>query len=127
MRITSGHQALGMFVNDQIFRSSSRLTQLSADLDRAVPDFDTLRLRLADMLRTTEQHLNSQLQITRQRTEGTRLRWESLNPADTLRRGYAVVERRDSGAAVTNADDVAANDVVKIRVSHGSFDATVID
>jgi exonuclease VII large subunit len=118
---------MGIYVNDQIFRPANRLAQLSTDLDRTVPDFDTLRLRLDDMLLATEKHLNSQLQITQQRTDGTRLRLESLNPADTLRRGYAIVERRDTGAAVTDADDVASGDIVKIRVSHGSFDATVID
>jgi exodeoxyribonuclease VII large subunit len=127
MRIASSHQALGMFINDQIFRSAQRLSQLSNDLDRTIPDFDTLRLRLDDMLRTAESQLDNQLEMTRQRTEGTRLRLQSLNPADTMRRGYAIVERKDSGTAVTDADDVAANDVVRVQVSHGSFDATVID
>jgi exodeoxyribonuclease VII large subunit len=127
MRVASGHGALGMFINDQIFRSAQRLSQLSNDLDRTIPDFDTLRLRLDDMLRTAESQLDNQLEMTRQRTEGTRLRLQSLNPADTLRRGYAIVERKDSGTAVTDADDVAANDVVRVQVSHGSFDATVID
>ena len=82
---------------------------------------------LDDMLRAAESHLDSQLQLTRERVEGTRLRLESLNPADTLRRGYAIVERKDSGAAVTDADDVAPDDVVSVRVSRGSFDATVVD
>jgi exodeoxyribonuclease VII large subunit len=127
MRVASGHQAMGMFIDSQIFRSAQNLDQLKTDLDRAVPDFDTLRLRLDDMLRTTESQLDNQLEMTRQRTEGPRLRLQSLNPADTLRRGYAIVERKDSGAAVTDADDVAANDVVRVQVSRGSFDATVID
>jgi exonuclease VII large subunit len=118
---------MGMFIDSQIFRSAQNLDQLKTDLDRAVPDFDTLRLRLDDMLRTTESQLDNQLEMTRQRTEGPRLRLQSLNPADTLRRGYAIVERKDSGAAVTDADDVAANDVVRVQVSRGSFDATVID
>ena len=127
VRVASGYQALGMFVTDQISRSAQTLNQLKTDLDRTMPDFDTHRMRLDDMLRTAEAHLDSHLNITRERVEGTRLRLESLNPADTLRRGYAIVERRDSGAAVTDADDVAPDDVVRVRVSRGSFDASVID
>ena len=127
LRIASGHQTMGMFVIDQLSRSARTVAQLTIDLDRAVPDFDTLRLRLDDILRTAETHLNSQLRITRQRAEGTRLRLESLNPADTLRRGYAIVERRDSGAAITGADQVSSGDVIRVQVSRGDFDATVID
>ena len=127
IRLASSYQALGMFFTDQISRSAKTLNQLKTDLDRAVPDFDTHRMRLDDMLRTAEAHLDSHLNIIHERVEGTRLRLESLNPADTLRRGYAIVERRDSGAAVTDADDVAPDDVVRVRVSRGSFDASVID
>jgi exodeoxyribonuclease VII large subunit len=127
MRVASGHQAMGMFIDDRISRSTQTLNQLRTDLERSTPDFVTLRMRLDDMLRAAESHLDSQLQLTRERVEGTRLRLESLNPADTLRRGYAIVERKDSGAAVTDADDVAPDDVVSVRVSRGSFDATVVD
>ena len=125
--MASGYQTLGMFLTDQISRSAKTLNQLKTDLDRAVPDFDTHRMRLDDMLRTAEAHLDSNLNIIHERVEGTRLRLESLNPADTLRRGYAIVERRDSGAAVTDANDVAPGDVVRVGVSRGSFDASVID
>ena len=127
LRVASGHQTLGVFINDHLSTSARTVAQLTTDLDRAVPDFDTLRLRLDDMLRTAESHLDSQLQITRQRAEGTRLRLESLNPADTLRRGYAIVERRDSGAAITGADEVSSGDIIRVQVSRGDFDATVID
>jgi len=48
----------------------------------------------------------------------------ALSPASTLERGYAVVQRAD-GHVVRSPADVAADDAVRVRLAHGSLDATV--
>lgn len=127
MRIASQGGALSATIDDQISRAAQSVDRLSAVLELTVPQFDNLRLRLDDRLRASESALSGQLQIAGQRAEGARLRLEALNPADTLRRGYAIAELRDSGDVITDADAVSTDDVVRIRVSRGGFDAAVID
>ncbi|WP_423779743.1 exodeoxyribonuclease VII large subunit [Cellulosimicrobium cellulans] len=48
----------------------------------------------------------------------------ALSPASTLERGYAVVQRTD-GHVVRSPDDVAAGDVVHVRLARGGLDAAV--
>jgi exodeoxyribonuclease VII large subunit len=48
----------------------------------------------------------------------------ALSPASTLERGYAVVQRTD-GHVVRSPDDVAAGDVVQVRLARGALDAAV--
>lgn len=48
----------------------------------------------------------------------------ALSPASTLERGYAVVQRAD-GHVVRSPDDVAADDLVLVRLARGALDARV--
>lgn len=54
----------------------------------------------------------------------TRARVVALSPAQTLRRGYAVLQRAD-GAAVRDASEVAAGEELRARVAEGEFQVTV--
>jgi exodeoxyribonuclease VII large subunit len=51
-------------------------------------------------------------------------RLDALSPLKVLARGYAIATRAD-GRAVRSADDVAAGDVVHVRVRDARVDATV--
>lgn len=53
-----------------------------------------------------------------------RARVLTLSPQATLERGYAVVQRPD-GAVVRGLPDIAAGEVLRVRVAHGHFTATV--
>ncbi|WP_229075678.1 exodeoxyribonuclease VII large subunit [Actinoplanes sp. DH11] len=50
-------------------------------------------------------------------------RLRALSPAATLQRGYAIVQRPD-GQVVRAADEVAANDLLRIRLAEGELHAT---
>lgn len=56
--------------------------------------------------------------------EHTRARVVALSPAATLKRGYAVLQRRD-GAAVRAADEVRDGEALRARVAEGEFRVTV--
>lgn len=56
--------------------------------------------------------------------EHTRARVVALSPAQTLRRGYAVLQRSD-GAAVRDASEVTEGEELRARVAEGEFQVTV--
>jgi exodeoxyribonuclease VII large subunit len=49
----------------------------------------------------------------------------SVSPLATLDRGYAIVERADTGKVVLNAAEVAAGDDIRARLAQGELIATV--
>ena len=92
-------------------------------LRRGLPDFDTLRLRIDDMMRTTAGHLRGTMQVSSERINGLRGKLESLSPRDTLERGYAIVHRED--IVVTSPSQVADGDMIGVTVADGEFKAQV--
>ena len=95
-------------------------------LQRSLPDLDSMRIRIDELLGNAGAHLKHSSDIKAERLDGLRLRLEALSPTDTLRRGYAVVERRDDRAVVTDADHVNPGDGVRVMLSRGSIDADVV-
>ena len=89
-RVLAGRRALDGSVSDIFGKAAESQDRLELRLDRARPQLDTLRMRVDDLLRAAASHMNTKLQVTLERLEGTRLRLESLSPLDTLRRGYAM-------------------------------------
>ena len=57
----------------------------------------------------------------------TLARLRTLSPAATLQRGYAIVQRADGGGVVRSPADVAAKDLLRIRLAEGELAATVDD
>jgi len=50
---------------------------------------------------------------------------QTLNPEATLKRGYAIVAQRETGAIVTRTAQITAGDHINIHVSDGHFAGTV--
>jgi exodeoxyribonuclease VII large subunit len=65
------------------------------------------------------------LDLLREQLASGRLRLQALNPDSTLKRGYAIVSRRDTGEIVTRTPQVASGDVINVRVTDGRFAGTV--
>ncbi|HEY9153057.1 MAG TPA: exodeoxyribonuclease VII large subunit, partial [Anaerolineales bacterium] len=57
--------------------------------------------------------------------EGFGKRLDALNPLQVLERGYAVVTRQADGKVINKTKQVKSKDEIRVRVSDGSFDATV--
>ena len=99
--------------------------QLDRRLQNAVPDLDTLRLRVDDRLRTAASLVRHDLAIKTERSRGLTYRLESLSPRDTLRRGYAIVQRAADGRVVGSRGQAADGDAVNITLADGVLDATI--
>ena len=61
--------------------------------------------------------------LQRANVRGLQGRLEAVSPLATLQRGYAIVQRKATGALVRSVSDVAAGDELTIRVSDGEFEA----
>ena len=116
-------RSLNSIITGRLETAQWEMDALIPRLHRGLPDFDTLRLRIDDMMRTTAGHLRGTMQVSSERINGLRGRLESLSPRDTLLRGYAVVHRED--VVVTSPSQVGDGDQIGVTVAEGDFKAQV--
>ncbi len=112
----------------RIAEARARLTALQRALRLLSPTnrLAQQRERLNDLrarLAAAQVHF---LSLMRLRYEGLRARLESVGPAATLARGYAIVRRAD-GELVRSAGDVRPGDALRVTVADGEFGAQVLD
>lgn len=119
------NQSLNMSIAGQTYASRDMLMQLEGRLGRSVPDLDSLRLRVDDLLKTASTYLNHSREVNVQRIDGLTLRLEALSPKDTLRRGYAIVQRQGESTVVSDASSLAEGDKLDVTVGQGGFEAEV--
>ncbi len=89
-----------------------------AMLDRRRQRLDELQQRMT----RTQTH---RLDLLGGQMVGLVLRLQTLNPESTLKRGYAIASRRDTGAVVSRVAQVSSGDCIDVRVSDGQFTGTV--
>ena len=82
------------------------------------------RQRLDDLLRRADLSLGHYLALRHAQTDGLEQRLAALSPIAILERGYAVISHPD-GSTVRRVDQVAAEDLLRVRVSDGEFSARV--
>lgn len=99
--------------------------QLERRLHNSLPDLDVLRMRLDDSLRSARQMLAHMLSLNGERVESLSLRLEALSPRDTLRRGYAIVQRSDDGSVISKHIQAEAGDAIDITLTSGTLQAQV--
>ncbi len=98
---------------------------LDRRLQNGLPDLDTLRMRVDDRLRSARQMLEHMLSLYAERVQGLKLRVDALSPRDTLRRGYAIVQRADDGSVVSTHSQATACDSIDITLTNGALQAQV--
>jgi exodeoxyribonuclease VII large subunit len=86
----------------------------------------TDRQRLDEFSRRAGVALHHSLQLRQARLGGLGQRLASLSPLAVLRRGFAVVSHTD-GQVVHSVSQVQTDEVLKIRLSDGQFDARALD
>ncbi len=98
--------------------------QMKFRLRYGIPDIARERQRLDDATRNGHLHLRSSLTALRASVDQRMTALYALNPQRTLERGYAVVQKRGSGAVIRRQGDVTSGDALTVQVSDGRFDAT---
>lgn len=84
----------------------------------------TERTNLNNLAGNLPRHVLHQAERLRSRVENLSGRLSALAPEAPLRRGYAVVTKRDSRQVITSAEQVRAGEELHVRVADGGFDAT---
>jgi exodeoxyribonuclease VII large subunit len=100
----------------------SRLSSLTAALRYASPDrrIQSERQRLDELSRRVYSSLLHRVQLQSTHIKGMNRRLEALSPLAVLRRGFAVVTRKEDGSVVSRVQQVS--DEMKVRVSDGEFE-----
>jgi exodeoxyribonuclease VII large subunit len=124
-RITQAYQSMVSDAQNAVSTRRDTLVYLKHRLDRSGPDLDTLRLKIDDMLRSVSSRLKNDLAVKKARHESLHALLESLSPKDTLRRGYAIVQRSPGNSVVDDAAELGAGDLVSVTLAKGFFDASV--
>jgi exodeoxyribonuclease VII large subunit len=83
------------------------------------------RARLAAAERALEVAARRAAERLRSRLQGAAARLHALSPLAVLGRGYAIAERRDTGAVVRRASELRPGDALRIRLGEGELEAAV--
>jgi exodeoxyribonuclease VII large subunit len=101
-------------------RSRPVLARPEVIVDVRANDVDSLRQR-------SDRVLGHRLDRADTELAHTLARLRALSPKSTLERGYAIVQRSDTGAVLREAVDVSAGDALRVRLSAGEIAAVVTD
>jgi exodeoxyribonuclease VII large subunit len=128
-QIAAQRSRLAELAQGRLAAARARLAQETRVLGRYSPRamVDRQRQRLDDLARALSSHLAHSLTVQRERLASRSRQLAALSPFATLERGYAIVTHQASGRIVARVTQVAAGDALAVRVSDGSFGATVTD
>ena len=117
-------QRLHARIADQNAQRRYALTRLVSNLDYRLPDFATLRRRIDDLSQRSGTATTAFLTIKSRETASFHARLQTLNPAATLSRGYAVVHKQPNDQPIYSHKSVRPGDSLKITVADGEFPAS---
>ena len=119
-------QSMDAAISRQLAAGIDGTRQLDIRLHNALPDLDTLRMRIDDRLTAAHRVLTHTITLNAERASGLKLRLDALSPYDTLRRGYAIVQRRADGSVVNAHTQVGSGDEIDITLTSGRIEAEVL-
>jgi exonuclease VII large subunit len=111
------------FLNEQ----QNLLSSLISTLRYVSPDrrIQSERQRVDELSRRVYFSLLHRIQLQSIPIQGMQRRLEALNPLAVLRRGFAVVTRKEDGNVVSRVAQVRPGEKVTIRVSDGQVNAEI--
>ncbi len=116
---------LHTWTSGQLNRGRVDLERTSQRLRWALPDVSRLAERVGAVWRSAQVAAQRTLEQRSDRLNGFALQLRSLDPKQTLARGYAVVQLRDGKQAVTSVRQVKGRDRLDVHVRDGRFPAEV--
>ena len=101
------------------------VANLSRRLESGLPDLGNLKRQVDDMADVLGNNFNNRLRMARLEVDNFESRLRTLDPAATLRRGFAVVQHGDTGTVISSVGHVAGGDALRITVADGTIPGTV--
>ena len=125
LRILGAARAIEARAAERVERGRADLAAFLDRVERAVPDLDDKRIRVDDALDSARSALLHRIELSRTKVEGLSAALGTLSPRDTLRRGYAIVTERSTGAPITDARAIRPGDGLDIALNVGTIAAVV--
>jgi exodeoxyribonuclease VII large subunit len=112
-------------ISEQLLETHEMLGDLRSSLNRRSPrsPIAEQRQRVDELRATLAAYTQARLQRARLELDDHTHQLLLVNPSSVLRRGYAIVRERESGAIVTSALQGTAGTQLRIRVQDGEFGA----
>lgn len=123
LRIAGAARTIESRAMERVERGYAAADALRERMERAIPDFDARRIRVDDLLDSARTNLLHRIGMSRSRVEALFIGLAALSPRDTLRRGYAIVTDRSTGAPIADARQVRPGDGLDIAVNNGMIAA----
>ena len=123
LRILGAARAIDARASERVERGRADLDAFLDRVERAVPDLDDRRIRVDDMLDSARSALLHRIELSKTKVAGLSTALGTLSPRDTLRRGYAIVTERSTGAPITDARAIRPGDGLDIALNVGMIAA----
>ena len=123
LRILGAARAIDARAAERVERGRADLDAFLDRVERAVPDLDDRRIRVDDLLDSARSALLHRIELSKTKVAGLSAALGTLSPRDTLRRGYAIVTERSTGAPITDARAIRPGDGLDIAVNVGMIAA----
>ena len=124
-RVAGAAQVIENSLTAHMGHATDDVNGLILRIGRAVPELDSLRLRVDDLLQYAQTALSHRVELSRAKVSGLSSALSPLSPSKTLRRGYAIVSPRDSGEVLTDPRNVVTGDILDITLHRGRIAASV--
>ena len=125
LRIGGAARTIEARALERVERGFADIAAFRERVERAVPDLDGRRIRVDDLLDSARSALLHRIELSKTKVEGLSAALGTLSPRDTLRRGYAIVTDRATGAPITDARAANPGDALDIAVNIGIIAAVV--
>ena len=119
---------LDLLLGSWLAELRSTMADLTANLRFFSPQrrIESNRQRLDDLARRGSAGQMHRLALEASGLGGLDKRLQALNPVGVLKRGYAIVTRREDGTLIHRTAQAKHGAQIRVRVSDGEFDANVV-
>ena len=100
------------------------ISDIAQKLISSMPDLNLLRRQIDDMCKTLETTLDGNTDLTQVELLSLRQRLQTLNPTATLQRGYAVVQKSETGHVLSTTKEVEIGEPLNITLVDGTLQVT---
>ena len=122
--VFAGRQQLAALMLGRVDRQRSRVEGLRERARRQAPEVSRWRRQVDELAERATAAAQRRGELRRREVATLEARLAALNPAATLRRGYAVVRRAGDGAVLTAPGQTSDGDLLGITLAGGILEAT---
>ena len=124
--VANNGSKLLFYVEALIQRNRIYLESFPDKLEKSIPDFDFLRIKIDDCLNAIIKQFGYDVVMKKTKTQSLLERLNSLNPNDVLRRGFAIVQNKNNDKFIQDSNEIKSGDLINITLNKGNLDAEVL-